>query len=214
VHRLLWLIPLIFAGVGTVATPTAADDKESCKVVGGCYSAADQADDRAACEQTKGDETIAIAACTRVILAANLLGSLLADTYYMRGTQYRRSGELDSAIADYDQAITLNPSLAEAYDGRADAFSGKGAVDRSIADYTQLILLNPYFADAHYKRGLAYRSTGELDRAIADYDEAIKERLERFIVGEVSSLDVAWVYESRGEAFESKEDFDRAIADY
>ena len=54
-----------------------------------------------------------------------------------------RQGDLDRAIADYTQAIQLNPKYAPAYYNRGSAWGNKGDFDRAIADYSQAILLDP-----------------------------------------------------------------------
>ncbi|MGL5059475.1 MAG: tetratricopeptide repeat protein, partial [Microcoleus sp.] len=97
-----------------------------------------------------------------------------AAIYFYRGTAYSRKGEYERAIADYNQAIQLNPKLAEAFYNRGTAYSNKGEYDRAIADYDRAIQLNPKYAKAFNNRGTAYSNKGEYDRAIADYDRAIQ----------------------------------------
>jgi Flp pilus assembly protein TadD len=62
------------------------------------------ADDRSKCDNDSGDE--AIAACSRLI-AKNPRDS---KAFNNRGIEYRKKGDVDRAIADYDQAIRLEPS--------------------------------------------------------------------------------------------------------
>ncbi|MEZ4662046.1 MAG: tetratricopeptide repeat protein [Caldilineaceae bacterium] len=89
------------------------------------------------------------------------------------GHSPQRPGELDAAIADYDQAIALNPEDATAYNNRSIARRDlPGELDAAIADYDQAIALNPQYATAYNNRGNAC-DQGELDAAIADYDQAI-----------------------------------------
>ena len=45
-------------------------------------------------------------------------------------------------MADYDQAIQLNPKYARAYHNRGSAWGNKGDLDRAIADYNQAIRLD------------------------------------------------------------------------
>ena len=64
---------------------------------------------------------------------------------------------MDRAIADYTEAIRLDPKYANAYSNRGVAYSDKGDKDRAIADFTEAIRLDPKYADAYNNRGFAYR---------------------------------------------------------
>ena len=153
------------------------------------------------CEKAGGDE--AIAACTWVIDSGHLHGHDLAVEYYNRGIEYKHKGDFDRAIADYGEAIRLDPGYQHAYVNRGLAYDAKGDVDRAIADYTEAIRLDPKDKDPYTNRGGAYHAKGDLDRAIADHSEAIR-------------LDptFAAAYVNRGNAYRAKDDLDRAIADY
>jgi tetratricopeptide (TPR) repeat protein len=47
------------------------------------------------------------------------------------------------AIADYDQAIRLDPDFALAYNNRGDAWNGLGNIDRAMADFDAAIKADP-----------------------------------------------------------------------
>ena len=89
------------------------------------------------------------------------------------GALPRQQGDNDRAIADYSQAITLNPKYVAAYTNRGNALFDKKNFDSAIADYSQLIALDPKYLIAYYNRGNAYRSMGDYSHAIADYSEII-----------------------------------------
>jgi lipoprotein NlpI len=94
--------------------------------------------------------------------------------FYNRGNAWQAKGNIDRAIADYTEAIRLNPRLREAFNNRGNAWKAKGDLDRAIADYTEAIRLNPQSKEAFNDRGSAWQSKGDLDRAVADYSEAIR----------------------------------------
>ena len=52
---------------------------------------------------------------------------------------------MDGALADYDQAIRLNPAYVDAYNNRGVVRSDRGDADGAIADYDQAIRLNPEY---------------------------------------------------------------------
>ena len=64
--------------------------------------------------------------------------------------------EYDKAIADYDQAIRLDPKYAAAYHNRGLAWYAKKEYDKAIADYDEAIRLDPKYAVAYDNRGDAW----------------------------------------------------------
>ena len=69
-----------------------------------------------------------------------------AAAYFNRGLAYRRKPDFDHAIADYDQAIRLDPKNASVLNNRGIVWFEKGDFDRAIADYNQAIKLDANFA--------------------------------------------------------------------
>jgi tetratricopeptide (TPR) repeat protein len=147
------------------------------------------------------DRELLIRGCT-LIIDGQVAGDT-ADAYHIRGRVYSDKDENDRAIADYDQAIRLDPKGANAYFNRAAAFRRKGDYDRAVTDYDQFIRLKPTDPDGYYYRGTAYDSEGDYDRAIADYDQAIR----------LDPKD-SYPYERRGNSHYNKGDYDSAVADY
>jgi lipoprotein NlpI len=136
-------------------------------VVGFESSAA--ADDFDACSKSTGDE--AITACTNAIRYTN---HNLAIHYNNRGVAWGAKGDNDRAIADYNEAIRLDPTFANAYRNRGVAWGAKGDNDRAIADHNEAIRLDPNLAAAYHNRGVTWRDKGDNDRAIADFNEAVR----------------------------------------
>ena len=63
--------------------------------------------------------------------------------YYQPRHRLLRKRDYDRAIADFDQAIKLDPNCAVAYHDRGLAYRDKGDNDRAIADFDQAIKLDP-----------------------------------------------------------------------
>jgi tetratricopeptide (TPR) repeat protein len=164
------------------------------------------ADDRDTCgDWLKGEETVV--ACTRLIKR----NPKDADAYFKRGMYYAVGGngdnagnghDYDRAIADFDQAIRLDPTKTEYYAARGDAYGNKGDDGRAVADYDQVLKLKPDDAVTYAKRGDVYSDRMDYDRALADYDQAIRiDPGESYYIG-------------RGDIYSRKGDLARAIADY
>jgi tetratricopeptide (TPR) repeat protein len=91
-----------------------------------------------------------------------------------RGLAFAEKGEYDRAIADFDEAIRLDPNDAHSFRYRGIAYYDKADYDRAIADFDEAIRLDPKDTKAYANRGFAYHVKGQHDRAIADIDEAIR----------------------------------------
>ncbi len=87
-----------------------------------------------------------IAGCTSAIDSGKFPAIGVAAAHNDRGNAYQAKGDLDRAIADYDETIRLAPNIAQAFNGRANVYAAKGDLDRAFADYDQAIRLDPHSA--------------------------------------------------------------------
>ena len=94
------------------------------------------------------------------------------------------SGDFDSAVRYFTEAIRSAPLRGEAYDYRGCAFGNSGHIDSAVADFTEAIRLCPTDAYAYHCRGLAHYKAGRLGEAVADLSEAV--RLNRGTAGRES----------------------------
>lgn len=146
---------------------------------------------------------IRIVACTRNIQSGRFTGNNLAVAYSNRALAYRKKRLWDQAIADFNEAIRLNPGFAAAFTNRGNAYYFKGQFDRAIEDYDEAIRLAPGLAEAFSNRGNVYRKKGYFDRAIEDYEKALS-----------LNPDNAQVFADRGLAYEKKGELTQALKDF
>ncbi|MGD0899157.1 MAG: tetratricopeptide repeat protein [Thermoguttaceae bacterium] len=146
----------------------------------------------------------------RKVLVFAMIDRLLewADTESEAASQRLKARHADffdaaKRIADYTEAIRLNPGDAEAYHNRGGAYNDMGDYDKAIADLTEAIRLDPRDARVYHDRGWANKANGDPDRAIADFAEAIRLDPKMFNA-----------YSGRGLAYERKGDRDKAAADF
>ena len=129
------------------------------------------ADDAMRCSREAGD--VAIAACTRAINSGAGRSSIKSINYRNRGNAYHDKGDSDRAIADYTEAIRLDPKHVNAYNGRGNIYRDKGDIDRALAEYAKAIQLDPNNAHAYANRGLAYEKLADFTRARSDFNTAL-----------------------------------------
>lgn len=63
--------------------------------------------------------------------------------HVLRGNELAELGDLESAIADYDQAIRVNPQSYSAWGGRATAKVTLGLIEEAKEDLRRALSLNP-----------------------------------------------------------------------
>jgi tetratricopeptide (TPR) repeat protein len=181
------LVAIFFALAGLFAAPARAD-----------FS-----DDQKACNNGATDPDVGIPACTRQVASGRFKGHDLAITFYNRGNFWNRKSDYDHAIADYDQALQLDPNYGYAYGNRGRAWYNKDNLDKALADLNDAIRINPQNAIEYNSRGNVWKDKGDLDKAMADYNQAIH-----------FDNKFASAYYNRGAAWGSKGNDDRAMADY
>jgi tetratricopeptide (TPR) repeat protein len=163
-------------------------------------------------------------------IGAALMGTVLAAP---------ARGDMFKTIADFNEAIRLDPKNAVAYGNRGMVYYGNSDLDRAIADFDEAIRLDPKDATNYNNRGAArvakgdpsvivyrtivedsrwrvpkavylYKSNGLVQRDKADVDLAIADFSEAARLVPKDAL----TYNNRGAAYVANGDFDRAIADF
>jgi tetratricopeptide (TPR) repeat protein len=99
-----------------------------------------------------------------------------AAAYYQRGRAQVKLGNLASAIADYSQAIRLQPT-AEAFLNRALTYLLNGNPQGAIADAQQATDLDHHLAPAPHLLGKVYAQIGDSAAAIVAYKQAVQRYL-------------------------------------
>jgi tetratricopeptide (TPR) repeat protein len=108
--------------------------------------------------------------CDRMMIRIRPDGSF----YQARGTAYAEKNDLDKAIADYGEAIRLDPTNARLYELRGVAHaSRKGDFAMAIADFSEVIRLNPNSGSEYSARGKLYFKNGDMEKAISNLSTAV-----------------------------------------
>ena len=150
------------------------------------------------CEQLE-NPPLAIRACSRLI--SDIPGS--AALHNRRGIAYSRNGEIDRAIADYTEALRLDPRATDTYYSRGRALLDKNAYTEAILDFSQAIASNSKHSLARNGRAWALLKLGNLAAALEDADQAI-----------AADSKYAPAYDTRAHIYEALGKREQAIADF
>ena len=119
-------------------------------------------------EQAVLDAMQRAAAATPAVTAVHLS----AQEYFERGVA-RHATDPDGAIADFSEAIRLNPEAPVSFYNRGTVRKSRGDLDGAISDYSQALLLNPLDTSTLLNRASAFAQKGAVELAMADYDRAV-----------------------------------------
>jgi tetratricopeptide (TPR) repeat protein len=122
---------------------------------------------------------------------------------FAAGLEKLKQGEYANAIADFTEAIRLNPDNAKIYFNRAITYNTIGNPEKAIADLDRVILAHPDQANAYFNRGNSYGTLGNFPKALENYNQAI-----------ILDANNPLVYLNRGVIYWVLEDYQKAIADY
>ena len=124
-------------------------------------------------------------------------------SYFGRAAAWNLSGDTDNALADYTEAIRLDPKNSAAFYNRGLILIQARKFEAAIKDFTEAAQLNPQDADPFHQRAEAHKALSDFDGAIADYTEALRLR----------PADSA-LFNSRGSVRWIQQNDDEAIEDY
>jgi tetratricopeptide (TPR) repeat protein len=116
-------------------------------------------------------------ACDRLIKSGRLSGNELAEAYFGRGLMNQSANQVDAAIADYSEALKLNPRHSVAASSRGGQYLSKNdfanaekdidnAIETSGSNRAALALAIAFKAELRRAQGRLAEAQKEIDRAL------------------------------------------------
>ncbi|WP_293257623.1 MULTISPECIES: TerD family protein [unclassified Microcoleus] len=110
----------------------------------------------------------------RAIIGQRVAIAQKATNFSNQGSLKIQKGDVPGAIANFNQALGLNPNIPQAYLGLGIASSKQGNKQQAIYHYDRALQFNPNLAEAYFGRGQAYYELGNKQKAIGSYEQAIR----------------------------------------
>jgi tetratricopeptide (TPR) repeat protein len=124
--------------------------------------------------------------------------------FKLRGDAYGMTTESDSAIADYNIAISMDSDFIEAYIGRALLYEiSLDDYRKAASDYTKVISIDPDYSYLYTYRSNCFLSLGDTTRALQDLNKSL---------GFDQKFD--YIYFKRAQLYTDLNMFEEAIRDY
>lgn len=104
----------------------------------------------------------------------NKYASSLAAALQQRGFAAANEKRLPEAIADFTEALKVNPRDAGIYERRAAVEMKINALDKALADYNEAIKIKPNETRYYSYRAYIFEMNGDLKNAMADTEKVLK----------------------------------------
>ncbi|MBI3270396.1 MAG: tetratricopeptide repeat protein [Planctomycetes bacterium] len=126
-----------------------------------------------------------------------------AEAYFARGVNRRSIGEYEGAIADFGEAVRLQPGFTNAYLYRGLTYDENlGKKEEAMRDYAEVVKVDPESETGYLVRGKSLAGDGKHEAAIQDFTRAL-EKAPKYVDA----------FLSRGASHSSLRHYDAALRD-
>jgi len=119
------------------------------------------------------------------------------------GIALSRKKQFAEAIANFREAIRLQPNYAEAHNNLASTLGDQRKFIEALAHFQEALRLKPNYAEAHNNLGNTLSASMNFEKAVAHYQEAIRIQ-----------PDYSEAHFNLGNTLSKQKEFEKAIAHY
>lgn len=125
---------------------------------------------RALALYAKHEIDASLTACSKVLKRKPKTGEerYYAAVAYTRGLIFQDDNKVDSAVADFTEAIRLHPSHRLAHLHRGELFYATGNFDKALQDFSKCVNLSPEEPTGYEWRSRTYYTLGDYSKSLAD----------------------------------------------
>ena len=96
-----------------------------------------------------------------------------SDNVYARGLEAMKEGNIDSAIAEFEQASQERGNDYRIFNYLGAAYAAKGRYEKAIGAFKRAEQIAPNISKIHYNIAQAYEAVGILTEAEYEYEKAL-----------------------------------------
>jgi tetratricopeptide (TPR) repeat protein len=117
-------------------------------------------------------------------------------SYYLKGMDLVRQGEIDDAIRVFEEGLSHNPSDSVMLDAAGAAYLAKGNTDQAKKYLLSSLRQNPGFVPARKNLAITYFTSGEYDLAATEFQKLAKAPGETRLI---ANLFLGLIQEKKGD---------------
>ena len=91
-----------------------------------------------------------------------------------RAIEYWKRNRFGEAIAQWEEALRMNPRVAEIYHNLGNAYAHQKLPDKAIESLKQALSLDPTLVEAYNKLGCIFYDQGNREMAISSWNQALE----------------------------------------
>ena len=106
----------------------------------------------------------------------------ITEPHVLLGFLYLKGNEVDKALAEFNEALRLNPQSHDAKTGLSSTLLLNGEIDKAVEILNEALRVNPHPQMTYYKLGIAYEMKGETAQAVEMYRKALEGIMEKVVL--------------------------------